>query len=121
MEDKILLIIKDLIDKTKKGEANWERINNADYYSLTLKSGKIFINKNFTKSKEEIFGIAIYNVKGDAIYSRNKLSPDNEFLLLKDLHSTVVKTFFKIDETIDGILGEIKSNGEIGEDTSLPF
>lgn len=119
MEDKIRNIIQDLINKTKSKKANWERVGTTDQYTLTLKTGKIIINK--VKSSYVVLAVSIYNAKGDNIYHKSSIEGERDYIIFKELHDNVVATFFKVDETIEGILGEINSEDEIGEDTNLPF
>lgn len=127
MEDKIETLIDNLKAKTINKEANWERVGNGDQFSLTLKSGKVLVDKYITSQSSILYTILITNNKGDMIYqtnARQNISGEKNiknYQIIKELHESIKRAYFKVDETIDGLLGEIDEKGKIGTDNSLPF
>lgn len=128
MEDKIKGLINNLSQKTKNKETNWERIGRSEQFTLTLDNGKMSINKLSTKSGNLIFQFSIINGKGDTIFSINGIKVDRfsveptDYEILKEFHEEVSRAYFKVDETIDGLLNEVQKDGEIGKESDdLPF
>lgn len=128
MDAKIKSLIENLYTKTEKREANWERIGKKDQFILILDKGKVYIDKLSTIKGEVVYQFTIMNINGDTIFNVNALKK-NEFSvepqdydILKELHEVIKKSYFKVDETIDGLLGEINKEGEIGNELDdLPF
>lgn len=126
MEEKTKLLIDNLSSKTSKKEAKWERFGRTDKFNLLLDSGVVSIDKIST-NKGIIYQLSISNLKGDTIYQLNGIKKeaftfDSDYDLLRDLHQNVKKSYFKVNETIDGLLGEISKEGEIGKESDdLPF
>lgn len=124
MEAKIKLLTENLFTKTEKKEANWERIGKKDLFVLHLETGKILIDKLLTSKGEIVYQLSIINQNGDSIFNINavKREEENDYAILRKLHESVKKSYFKVDETIEGLLGEVIKDGEIGnENDDLPF
>ena len=128
MEAKIKSLVENLYAKTEKKEANWERIGKKDQFVLILDNGKVLIDKLFTSKGELVYQFSIININGDTIFSINALKKEafslepDDYSVLKDLHEVIKKSYFKVDETIDGLLGEVNKDGEIGNELDdLPF
>jgi hypothetical protein len=128
MDAKIKSLIENLYTKTEKREANWERIGKKDQFILVLDKGKVFIDKILTIKAEVVYQFTIMNINGDTIFSVNALKKlefsveRQDYDILKELHEVIKKSYFKVDETIDGLLGEINKEGEIGNEfDDLPF
>ncbi len=128
MEDKIKGLVSSLTQKTKNKETNWERIGRSEQFTLTLDNGMISIDKFRAKNGNIIYLFSIVNGKGDKILSLNGIKKDNfslelsDYDILKKFHEEVSRAYFKVDETIDGLLNEVKKDGEIGKEVDdLPF
>lgn len=127
MEAKIISLIESLNTKTQNKEANWERIGKSDQFVLTLGNGKVSVNKVITKDSVVVYQFAIFNAKSDTIFNVNAIKGNtilssSDYELLKTIHESIKKMYFKVDETIDGLLGEINKEGDIGkEPEDLPF
>ncbi len=128
MEDKIKGLIADLTQKTKNKETKWERVGRSEQFTLTLDNGMVSIDKFVTKNGNIIYQLSIVNGNGDKIFSMNGIKKDGFFPeptnydILKEFHEEVSRAYFKVDETIDGLLNEVQKEGEIGkEGDDLPF
>lgn len=118
-DDKIINIVKDLIEKTKTKKARWYETKDGQY-ALALNKGTVIISKydNYEVGPGVIF--SILNSKGYQIARIDILENDEEFtaddyLTLISLYDEARKVYHKIDETLDGISREINSIGEIGK------
>jgi hypothetical protein len=77
------------------------------------------------------YQFSIINANGDTILNINETKDtsnysvlrNEEYDLLKELHGEIKKVYFKVEETIEGLLGEVNKDGEIGKDDpdNLPF
>jgi hypothetical protein len=129
MEPKIKSLVENLLVKTKKRQTNWERFGSSDRFILFLENAKVTIEKLISNKGNLIYQFSIINDNGDNILTISKsrtpetFLPTEEYDLLKELHEEVKKAYFKVDETIEGLLGEIDKEGEIGKDdpNPLPF
>ena len=126
MEPQIKTLVDSLCAKTKDNKARWERTGSGDQFLLNLENGKLFIDKLVLKIGGLAYKIAITNANGEVIYnlSAKKLdSPPSsvtfvgDYQILKDLHDTVKRSYFKVDETINGLIKEIEKPGDIGKET----
>lgn len=131
MEPKIKSLIDNLLSKTKKRETKWDRIGKSDQFILFLDTAKISIDKLLTNRGNLVYKFSIINADGDNILNINGVKDENRpfniddsnYELLKEFHEEIKKAYFKVDETLDGLLGEVLKDGEIGNEDpeSLPF
>lgn len=131
MEPKIKTLIDNLLAKTKKRETKWERVGKSDQFILFLDNARVSIDKLISSKSQLFYKFSIINSSGDIILNINGIKDENAFAVdlksdyntLKELHQEIQKAYFKVDETIEGLLGEIEKDGEIGNEDpdSLPF
>ncbi len=129
MEAKIKSLIDNLLTKTTKKEANWDRMGKSEQFVLFLENAKVSIDRSLTNKNNIYYQFSIINLNGDSIFNVNGLKNDflppdkQDYTILQELHEEIKKAYFKVDETIEGLLGEIKKDGEIGKDdpNALPF
>jgi hypothetical protein len=131
MEPKIKILIDNLLAKTKKRETKWDRVGKSDQFILFLDNARVSIDKLISNKRQLFYKFSIINSSGDTILNVNGIKDDNAFAVhldndyntLKELHQEIQKAYFKVNETIDGLLGEIEKDGEIGNEDpdSLPF
>lgn len=131
MEAKIKSLIDNLLAKTKKRETKWERVGKSDQYILFLDSAKVSIDKLLSAKRTIFYKFSIINSAGDSILNINGIKEENAFhigleddySILRELHEEIKKAYFKVDETIEGLLGEVLKDGEIGNEDpdNLPF
>ena len=131
MEPKIKILIDNLLAKTKKRETKWDRVGKSDQFILFLDNARVSIDKLISNKRQLFYKFSIINSSGDTIINVNGIKDDNAFAVdldndyntLKELHQEIQKAYFKVNETIDGLLGEIEKDGEIGNEDpdSLPF
>ena len=128
MEAKIKKLIENLLEKTKKRETKYDRIGNGERFILILESGNVLIEKFLSTKGNRVYQFSILNLKGDIILNVQEIKdqgfPLSEgYILLRNLHEEIKKAYFKVDETIDGLLGELSKEGEVGKEdpNKLPF
>lgn len=131
MEPKIKSLVDNLLAKTKKRETKWERVGKSDQFILFLDNAQISIDKLLSSKRNLFYKFSIINSNQDNILNINGIKDDSSFdmgqfedyEILKNLHEEIKKAYFKVDETIEGLLGEVLKDGEIGNDdpNSLPF
>ena len=120
MDDKIRTLINNLSTKTDSREANWERVGRSEKFNLILENGIISMDKLVSNKGNLIYQFSISNLKGDIIQQVSAIKKDTfpldfDYETLKEFHQNIKKAYFKVDETIDGLLGEIEKEGEIGK------
>lgn len=127
----IIEISKMLISKTESKKATWNKASGQDQYTILLDNGSITIWRYDDEDGANVI-ISILNSNYDEIYKERfdeRNNDPNLINLLKDLHTAAKNSYFKVEETIEGILGEISSQEAIGrieesdepEDDGLPF
>ena len=131
MEPKIKSLVDNLLAKTKKRETKWERVGKSDQFILFLDNAQISIDKLLSAKRNLFYKFSIINSNQDNILNINGIKDDSSFdmgqfedyEILKNLHEEIKKAYFKVDETIEGLLGEVLKEGEIGNDNpnNLPF
>ena len=128
MDAKIKNLIENLVIKTDKKETKWERIGKSDQFLLSLSTGKVSVDKFVSKQGTLVYQFVVYNDKGEGIITINGIKKEGIFLeetdyeVIKKLHESVRHNYFKVDETIEGLLNETKMEGEIGkEPDDFPF
>ncbi len=127
MDEKLTKLIISLSNKTKQKEAKWERTGKSEKFNLILENGIVSMDKIITNKGNLVFQFSISNLNGDVIQQLNGIKKDsNEFNpnyeTLKEFHQNIKMAYFKVDETIEGLLDEIEKKGEIGkENDDLPF
>ena len=128
-------IITKLHNKTKNGEANWHKTGRSSEFVLKMKSGSILVDVFEDEHGNDIADISIQNEDGDRVdYYRVNDSFDNDqhhegYEKLKNLYDEIYRKYYKIEETLKGLLKEIDSDSIIGEeiidedtsDDDLPF
>jgi hypothetical protein len=113
MDTKYKQIIALLIRKTENGRAIWRETSAKQQFSTKLESGTILIEPAFDKSENsKIFILSILNDTGDRVFSLtvSPLKEKGDFNLVARLYDTIQRKHFKVDETLDSILDELKSD-----------
>lgn len=127
MEAKIKNLVDSISSKTRNKQAIWERIGNSEQFSLQLETGKVLLSILSTNDNNKVlYQLAIINLRGDRIFELNVKTPesysyDPDFDSLKALYEDVKKAYYRVDETIEGMLGEVDKSGKIGKRDDLPF
>jgi hypothetical protein len=124
-------LIEALIDKTKSGEANWLATGVDDQFILHLSNGSVRVEytpeqRNRGPGQEmfvepEFYEATILNDEGeevDTVIYRGEESDDRK--IVHDLFRQAKRSYLKADETIQGMLEEVKSDGQIGRTTPPP-
>lgn len=122
MNKKYLELIKSIIIMTDEGNAKWKDTSTSDQYALYLDNGSILVDyyreKNHPEygSEPEGYGITIVNADGIEIDDIKGWSSEGDevFDMAKDLYHSAKRSYLKFDETIDGMIQELKSKDEVG-------
>jgi len=125
--DRYIKLIDKLSSKTQEKKVIWQRSSSQDEFKLELEKGAITIGKyegDFNNAPE-VF-INIYNDRGDRIDVISINGSDKHFEYINEFYSSIRRSYYKVDETIDSIFNELESDKtlgapEISEDDDLPF
>ena len=124
--ENIKSLITGLIEKTNAKRANWDKTSRPNEFKLHFDMGAVTTDNWYDDSENEYVDFAIYNSLGDRIdvFSVSRNNPDYQEIIR--LHTTAKKEYYKVDETINGLLDEIKSDKNIGlkrteTNDDLPF
>lgn len=128
MREAIKEIITGLVEKSKNRNASWSKTSSDNEFKIVLGSGKAFTvdSWNSQNNGTSMFDYCIYNDNGESIVRETFDAADGEdFVLLKELHSSAKNLYYKVDETLEDMLAEIKSKEFLGnkeaENDDLPF
>jgi|WetSurMetagenome_2_1015567.scaffolds.fasta_scaffold393632_1 hypothetical protein len=120
-------LLDKLLEKTKNKEVIWQKTSREDEYKLQLDIGALTIDrwKNDKNSRESV-DVNFYNDRGDNIdrLYANEFDDPMNYAYLINLHTEIKRAYYKVDETLKGLLDEIKSSGKIGKlppESDLPF
>lgn len=124
MDQKIKKLVDSLILKTKEKNANWDRVGASNQFVLSLDGGKVILDKLVSKQDGLFFRLLIINNNAEVIFTLNakridkpplRVGGENDFDHLKELYEIINRIYFKVDETIEGIIGEIERIGNVGK------
>lgn len=121
-------LIKSILEKTASRKAIWGKTSRPNEYKLLFNKGAITTDNWTAEEGKECADFAIYNSFGDKIDNYYASKGEKDFELLIELHNTANREFFKVDETIAGLINEINSDKSIGkreiekeDEDNLPF
>ena len=103
-----------LVARTQAGDAKWTRVSGNDQFFLKLKAGAVVLVHN---PNLKSFRLAILNSDGEAIESADFVGSSPSYRLVRDLWGFVVDRTFRIRETVNGILNELRRPGPVGGST----
>jgi len=120
--EKVITLLIDLYNKTKKNQAIWNSIDNG--FIIKFK-GKSYLTLQ-SYNGNSIFVVNIYNDRGELIKNIDTESyNDDNNLFYKtclDLYNVIHDKYYKVEETIDNILIDLMSNdSKIGDADFNPF
>jgi hypothetical protein len=125
-KDNYIDMINQLFQKTEEKKTIWQKGSRDNEFSIVFKSGLFVIDK-WNADHEIYYDFQIYNDNGDRIYGTNPVDPSNEGLYhaLENLHDSVMRCYYKVDETIMNFSKELNGDGIIGEESApgddIPF
>lgn len=122
MTENFQLLVDKLKNKTLAKQAIWIKTSRDNEFRLELSKGAIttdnWVDENDGRS---LVDLLIFNDNGDIIdrvvYSSEK---DNDYGTLVELHSLAKKAYYKVDETLKGILEELDSDKTLGSEKTDP-
>lgn len=106
MNEKIKQLISSLIVKTEQRQLKWQRTSRSNEFKVNLSNGSVSTDR-WHDSGTEYIDFRIFNNVGEEIEALQFNQTDADFNLVLGLHSSVLRNYLKIDETIDGMLGEL--------------
>ena len=117
--DTIDQIISKLIEKTSDGKALWQRGERESEYVLRFRTGTVSID-HYKNAFDKVIDFTVCNVDGQQVdyFEISKKENERDYNDLKKLYDVVYAKDFKIDETIEGILNELDSDGIVGLERS---
>lgn len=119
-------LIKTIVEKTDKGEITWGKTSRENEFKLFMENGAITTD-NWEFEGEDYIDMSIYNNFGDKIENFSPDKGSEEFSIIKELHQSAKREFFKVEKTIDGMFMELQSSNKIGKreveegDEELPW
>ncbi|NVM61745.1 hypothetical protein FHW88_000021 [Mucilaginibacter sp. SG538B] len=126
MTDEFKLLIEKLIKKTSAKQAIWSKTSRDNEYKLELQKGAITVDNWDNGNGVDLVDITILNEYGDTVdrvYFDG--SDEDDYTLLIELHTLAKRAFYKVEETIKGIVSELDSEKTVGKerriDDSLDF
>lgn len=114
-------MIVHLYQKTEEKKAIWQKGSRDNEFSIAFRSGSLVIDKWYENDRDvTYYDFQIYNDNGDQIYGSSPVDSSNEGLYhaLENLHDSVVRCYYKVDETIKKFSKELNGEGIIGEESS---
>ena len=126
MDPELELIIKQLINKTNKGEVVWSKSDSPNEYILSLDVGKIKIHAYSIKNSigmgyTRMAECSVENLRGDVVLRDNRSVSVEEGALMDNLYDAAFRSYTGKDDVIKGIMNQLESSGTIGKDEELPF
>lgn len=121
---KIYDLIDSLIYKTEVGEAEWDKVSRTDQFKLNLDHGQVYVERFVTNKNNLLYRFSVENVNGDKIATlsgSNQLSQLGNQEKIKELYEKIKTAYYKVDETLEGLIGEVNKGGKIGKKDDLPF
>ncbi|MFD2741934.1 MULTISPECIES: hypothetical protein [Sphingobacterium] len=127
--EKIYKILEQLLERTKAKKANWKKVDNGFLISL---DGKSYLTiSSYEKNQwEYVYILTIYNDQGYRIVNQDTDGDEQLFNILDHLYEAINNLYYKVDETLDSIIGKLEGSSEaVGDpnfkikkvDDDLPF
>jgi len=107
MNEKIMNLIERLIQKTESSQIEWQRTSRENEFSTNMNTGSVSTD-SWTTNIGDVVDFKVFNMLGDEIGSWMFDSNEDEYKTILKLHSTVKRKYLKVDETLDGMLDELK-------------
>jgi hypothetical protein len=103
MEEKLRVIIGQLIKKTKSRQLIWDQLNE-NAYIVRFRDCRIVLNNQMISFREKKkITLLIYNTNDEVVTSVD----DTKNKYIKELHQLAHQNYYKFDETMDMIIQEL--------------
>lgn len=118
MNNKIKLLVHSLIELSDNKRVIWNKTSAENQFKVVLESGAALTIDSWSNNRRDDYpnlDLCIYNDRGELIL-RDIVSVEeniDEYNLLEKLHNCAKNIYFKVDDTIDGMLEEIDSDRKI--------
>ena len=102
--------------KTAKKEAVWVKEDNG--FSIKLSNNSyLTINRYFENYNGNIYVVDLFNENGYKILSADTSNEDQNVIyeFADELFYAITNVYYKVNETLDGIIAELDSNQLIGD------
>jgi DUF4097 and DUF4098 domain-containing protein YvlB len=120
-QDSYIEMINKLREKTDARKAIWQKRDRDNEFSITFKTGTFVIDKWYDSSMEsETYDFQIYNSDGDQIYTTGHITSSNLHFhsALRFLHDSVVRSYYKVDETMKGFSDQLDADDIVGDESA---
>jgi hypothetical protein len=120
-------LINKLLSKTIEKKIQWQKSSSQGEFKLQLTIGTLTINKyDESYNNSAVVTINIYNNSGDKIDTLYVEDSAPEYKLLDSFYSSIRRSYYRVDETIQGFFSELDTDKIIGmegapEEDDLPF
>jgi len=114
--EKLIKILNLLMVKTAKKEAVWVKEDNG--FSIKLSNNSyLTINRYFENYNGNIYVVDLFNENGYKILSADTSNEDQNVIyeFADELFYAITNVYYKVNETLDGIIAELDSNQLIGD------
>ena len=112
-------LLQKLFKKTKEKLAVWNKSSGEEQFVLKLTDGTIIIEADFDLNEGTVFRFSILNNDGVRIEFfevKDDFNNRDDFLLMSELHATIKRIYYKVEETIKNITNEIDNSYIVGSD-----
>ena len=121
--DYLKVLIQGLKEKTSKNEVIWQKSSETEF-KVELQSGAITADKMWLSKKSTfMLEVCVYNNRGELAdrIAVSQFDEADDYKFVDDFYIVVRRKYFKVEETIKGIIDEVQKNGVIGKEEELPF
>lgn len=120
-QDEYIQMITKLRDKTDDRKAIWQKRERDNEFSITFKTGTFVIDKWYDSDEDVVtYDFQIYKTDGEQIYTTGQIIPSDSGLYsaLMLLHDSVVRSYYKVDETMKGFSDQLDVDEIIGDESA---
>ena len=114
-------MITKLRDKTDDRKAMWQKLQRDNEFTINFKTGTFVIDKWYDSDEgTDKYDFQIYNSNGEQIYTSGHITPSNSGLYsaLMFLHDSVVRCYYKVDETMKGFSDQLDVDEIVGDESA---
>lgn len=102
-----MAILRMLYERTKRGDASWDTGRNQWEYIWTASTSTVIIRSR-DQDDNFPFDVDILNSNGAPVLTVEFLNNDPNLELVSELYRSVARKHIQVDETLDGLLDELR-------------
>ena len=114
-DEKYITLIKKLTDSTVRGTVTWRKTSGKDEFKAAVGKNAVAVfwhefdsYRIEPEDKEEYYAISIFNSSGQEIDDYRQYVKQNPKGEISALFEAARRSYYKIDQTIDEIISELK-------------